>query len=177
MQRQRNKPLVIAVRLLEEQDIPSIVSAFGQIGSIGKSKSLYERYLSEQATGRRTVLLALEGGEFAGYLTIDWQSQYPAFQREGIPEINDFYVLPRVRRRGIGTRLMQEAERRIAERSPVAGIGVGLYSDYGAAQRLYVLRGYVPDGRGLVRGHRPVAPGEEVTVDDSLAIYLKKHLV
>ena len=49
-------------------------------------------------------------------------------------------------------------------------------SDYGTAQRLYVLRGYVPDGRGLhYRGHYPMY-GEKITVDASLAIYLTKKL-
>ena len=37
---------------------------------------------------------------------------------------------------------------RDAGRSPLAGIGFGLYADYGAAQRLYVKCGYLPDGRG-----------------------------
>jgi ribosomal protein S18 acetylase RimI-like enzyme len=51
-------------------------------------------------------------------------------------------VLPRYRRQAIGTKLMDEAERLILERSPIIGIGVGLDSDCGAAQRLYVKRGY-----------------------------------
>ncbi len=57
-----------------------------------------------------------------------------------------------------------------------AGIGVGMTPDYGAAQRLYVLRGYVPDGRGLhYRGHH-IEYGEGITVDDSLVFYLSKEL-
>ena len=91
------------------------------------------------------MLLALLSGEVAGYLTVDWQPAYPPFRQEGIPEIQDFNVLPPLRRRGIGGRLMDEAERRIAERASVAGIGVGMFGDYGAAQRMYVKRGYVPD--------------------------------
>ena len=58
----------------------------------------------------------------------------------------------------------------------MAGIGVGMDPDYGPAQRLYVLRGYVPDGRGLhYRGHY-IQYGEEIIVDDSLALYLTKDL-
>ena len=30
----------------------------------------------------------------------------------------------------------------------IVGIGVGLYPDYGSAQRLYIKRGYLPDGHG-----------------------------
>jgi len=44
---------------------------------------------------------------------------------------------------------MDQAEQIIAERSDIVGIGVGLYADYGTAQRMYARRGYVPDGHGL----------------------------
>jgi len=71
---------------------------------------------------------------------------------------------------------MDKAENEIAKKSPVAGIGVGMTADYGAAQRMYVLRGYIPDGRGLhYKDHYPVY-GETVTVDDDLALYLTKKL-
>ena len=78
--------------------------------------------------------------------------------------------------RGIGSRLMDAAEALIAERSPVAGIGVGLYPDYGPAQRLYVLRGYLPDGRGIAWNGTNVSPGQTVEVDDELALYFTKAL-
>ena len=71
---------------------------------------------------------------------------------------------------------MDEAERKVSERSGVAGIGVGMSPDYGAAQRLYVRRGYVPDGRGLTSKGSPVKPGDEITVDDALVLYLTKTL-
>jgi hypothetical protein len=49
-------------------------------------------------------------------------------------------------------------------------------ADYGAAQKLYALRGYVPDGLGLHWKNHHVQHGEEVTVDDDLALYLTKEL-
>ena len=120
--------------------------------------------------------MALAGGEFAGYLTVDWSPVYPPFRLGGIPEITDFNVLPPFRRRGIGTRLMDEAERRIAERSPVVRIGFGLTPDYGAAQRMYVMRGYVPDGMGMRKNDRYVKPGDRLTADDDLVLFLTKRL-
>ena len=83
-------------------------------------------------------------------------------------------MLPRFRRQGIGTSLMDEAERKVSERSGVAGTGIGMSPDYGAAQRLYVRRGYVPDGKGLTSNGSPVRPGDEITVDDGLVLYLTK---
>ena len=71
---------------------------------------------------------------------------------------------------------MDEAEGRIAERSSVVGIGVGLYRDYGAAQRMYIKRGYIPDGRGVYYDTEQVQPGQRVPVDDSLALFFTKEL-
>ena len=69
---------------------------------------------------------------------------------------------------------MDEAERRIAVRSPAVGIGVGLYTDYGTAQRMYARRGYIPDGRGVCYDTQPVRPGQAVPVDDSLVLFFTK---
>jgi GNAT superfamily N-acetyltransferase len=165
----------LAIRLLEAPDIEPIAAAFAAIGW-NKPASQYRRYLTEQQRGERVVLVALLHGSFAGYVTIAWQSGYPPFRAASIPEIVDFNVLPDRRRRGIGSRLLDAAEQRIAARSTEAGIGVGLDPDYGAAQRLYVKRGYVPDGRGLAWGDRHVRWGETVTVDDSLSLYFTKRL-
>jgi hypothetical protein len=71
---------------------------------------------------------------------------------------------------------MDEAERIIGQHSSVAGIAVGLYADYGPAQRLYALRGYVPDTRGIYVGGQPVLPGTQVLVNDDLLLYLTKNL-
>jgi GNAT superfamily N-acetyltransferase len=164
----------LIIRLLETEDIQSIVSAFAAIGW-DKPATQYERYLAEQQRGERVVLVAVWHDSFAGYLTIVWQSGYTAFRDASIPEIVDFNVLPQLRRRGIGSQLLEEAERRVAERSAVVGIGVGMDPDYGAAQRLYVKRGYIPDGRGLSSHNRAVASGETVTVDDGLVLYFTKN--
>ncbi len=134
---------------LGEDDAPVIAAAFEAIGW-DKPVEQYRHYLQEQVAGERTVLVARLDGAFAGYVTVVWAPAYAALREAGIPEIADFNVLPHVRRRGIGTALMDAAEDLVGKRSDTVGIGVGLYPDYGPAQRLYVLRGYVPDGRGVV---------------------------
>jgi GNAT superfamily N-acetyltransferase len=163
------------IRTLEAGDVQPIAAAFAAAGW-NKPASQYERYLAEQQRGERVVLVAFLHGAFAGYLTIAWQSGYAPFREAGIPEIVDFNVLPRLRRRGIGSRLMEEAEQRIAERSGAVGIGVGMDPDYGAAQRLYVKLGYIPDGRGLSSNGRHVRWGETVTVNDGLNLHFTKDL-
>jgi ribosomal protein S18 acetylase RimI-like enzyme len=163
------------IRRLEEKDIPEITKAFQELGW-HKPASLYELYLKEQSIGLRDVFVATVEADFAGYLTICWRSSYEPFQNEHIPEIVDFNVLPMFRRQRIGTQLMDVAETTIAEVNPVAGIGVGLDPDFGAAQRLYVLRGYIPDGRGLHYRDHHVKYGEQITLDYDLALYFTKEL-
>ena len=174
------------LRELTAADCLPIAQAFAAQGW-DKPEAQYLRYLADSQAGRRAVLLAevdsqgtggqSTGLQFAGYLTIVWASEYPPFREAGIPEIVDFNVLKKFQRRGIGSALMDEAERRIAAVSPVAGIGVGLDPDYGPAQILYVRRGYVPDGRGAHSHEQPLRYGEMVKVDDGLALFLTKALV
>ena len=167
-----NTPLI---RTLTDADCPLIAEAFTAQGW-NKPASQYQHYLAESQAGQRTVLLAEVDGEFAGYLTIVWISNYLPFREAGIPEIVDFNVLKKFQRQGIGSLLMDEAERCIAARSPVAGIGVGLTADYGAAQILYVRRGYVPDGRGAFSNDRALEYGQMILVDDGLNLYFLKQV-
>ena len=166
---------MLNIRDLAETDPPVIAAACAAQGW-DKHEALYRNYYAEATRGERDVLVAEDEAGHAGYVTIMWASGYPPFRAAGIPEISDFNVLMRCRRRGIGTALMDEAERRIGQRSPVAGLGVGLYADYGAAQILYARRGYIPDGRGLWQGLTQLKYGDQATVNDDLVIYLTKPL-
>jgi GNAT superfamily N-acetyltransferase len=164
---------VVELGSLVAADVEPIVRAFAEIGW-NKPAAQYERYLREEAAGDRRVFVAREHDRFAGYVTIAWRPSYAPFRAAGIPEIQDLNVLPPRQRRGIATRLLDAAEAVIAARASIAGIGVGMTAAYGAAQRLYVRRGYVPDGRGLVARGAEVRHGDTITVDDDLVLYLTK---
>jgi GNAT superfamily N-acetyltransferase len=165
----------IIIREMLESDPPIIAAAFTAQGW-NKPLDQYLRYWHESLQGKRLVLLAQVEAEFAGYLTVVWESDYPPFRQAGIPEIVDFNVLYKFRRRKVGTALMEAAEQRIAVRFPVAGIGVCLHTDYGAAQVLYARRGYVPDGRGVYYHEHYPQYGEQVRIDDDLVLYLTKQV-
>lgn len=160
---------------MKPEDCRLITEAFIK-QSWNKPLKQFQDYIIGQATGRREVLIAEFEGEFAGYLTIVWQSKYPPFGENNIPEINDFNVLIKFRRKGIGTALMDAAENLVAEKAEIVGIGVGLTPDYGAAQRLYAKRGYVPDGRGIFQGETFLKYGDRITVDDDLTLWLTKQM-
>ncbi|MBZ0285722.1 MAG: GNAT family N-acetyltransferase [Anaerolineae bacterium] len=166
---------MLTIRLLTEPDIQPIAAAFAELGW-NKPASQYARYLAEQESGLRTVFVAFVDEAFAGYVTVLWQSGYPPFREANIPEIADFNVLPELRRQGIGGRLMDAAEASVAERFPVVGIGVGLFADYGAAQRMYMKRGYIPDGRGIFTQGHFVQYNESIVIDDEPALYFMKYL-
>ncbi len=164
----------VSVNLLEAADIPLIMAAF-----IRPEWHTSEPYLNSllewQQKGEIVCLLARYEGKIAGILHVRWISEYPSFAEQGIPEIKDLWVLSTLRRYGIATALIDEAERLIFQRSPVAGIGVGLYADYEPAQRLYIRRGYNFDGTGLTYKNNPVPPGTSVFVDDDLVMFLTKE--
>jgi GNAT superfamily N-acetyltransferase len=166
----------LTIRPLQTEDIQPIAAAFAAIGWHGKTAAQYERYLAEQEAGKRITLVSFQNGEFRGYVNVEWASGYTPFGEAGIPEITDFNVLPAHQRQGIGAQLMDEAERLAGERSPVVGIGVGMSAAYGAAQRLYVQRGYIPDGRGLTYDGRFLTEGETTRLDDSLVLYFTRRL-
>ncbi len=133
--------------------------------------------LEENQQSSRVTLLAYDEGKLAGCCHLLFQSEYPNFQMENIPEINDLNVFPEFRRRGIASALMDECERIASKSTTAIGLGVGLYRDYGNAQMMYTQRGYVLDGNGVFYQNIEVKPGEQVRVDDDLLVYLIKQLV
>ena len=163
------------INWLREADIPEIVAAFRRIGW-NKPAELYKEYLVEQQHHQRAVWVARVNGAFAGYLTLCRCSHYPPFEAAGIPEIKDLNVLPEYRNNGIASLLLDEAEATAHKYSGIIGIGVGMYPDYGAAQRLYVKRGYIPDGRGLCYDYQQLSVGESTINDDNLVLMLTKKL-
>ena len=144
---------------------------------ITREAGFFERCLEEQKNNFREVFLARYGGELAGFVVLNWRSQYALFKRMEIPEIQDLNVLPGMRRNGIATSLIHHCEAATRGRqSAHIGIAVGLDSSYGAAQRLYVKLGYVPDGNGITYDRQPVCKGELRPVDDDLCLMMVKAI-
>lgn len=132
--------------------------------------------LNENNTNKRVTMIAYYNDSLAGCCHLIYESQNPHFLDNNIPEINDLNVFPEYRRKHIANRLFDELELIASNTSNYIGLGVGLYRDYGNAQRMYTSRGYVMDGRGICYKNIPVKSGESVMVDDDLLIYLVKNL-
>lgn len=165
----------LSIRPPEAGDSVALSTAFSAIGW-SKPVSLFEQYLVEQQQGSRWMRVAVWESSVAGYVTVVWESEDPALRDLRIPEIVDLNVLPDFRRRGIGRLLLSHAEAEAQIRSDRVGIRVGLHSGYGAAQRLYVTSGYVPDGSGALRSGTPVPEDAAVPLDDDTTLRLVKVL-
>lgn len=137
------------IRPMAQGDIAKLTRVFAERWKWRSTHRQYQRYWQEHQKGQRVLLLALCDEQIAGYVNILWQAQDEALRAAKIPEINDLVVHTRFRRQGIALTLMQEAEQVVTVRQePVVGLGCGVSSYYGAAQRLYAKLGYIPDGRG-----------------------------
>ncbi|MCM3700569.1 GNAT family N-acetyltransferase [Paenibacillus macerans] len=136
----------------------------------------FRKCLEENAAGSRITLMAFYDDQLAGCCHLLYSSPYPFFRENNIPEINDLNVFPEYRRKKIASRLFDELESTVSAFSKYVGLGVGLYKDYGNAQKMYTSRGYVMDGNGITYKNVQVEPGKLVMVDDDLIIYLVKDL-
>jgi GNAT superfamily N-acetyltransferase len=145
-------------------------------GFYAKRAGYFSACMDAQSRDGLVLLVARDDEDLLGYLKVVWQPEYPPFRVQGIPEVQDLNVVVRARQRGVASRLMDRAEQLIATHSPVAGIGVGLHPGYGPAQRMYVLRGYVPDALPLTYHDAPVAEYQPVVLDDDLVMHLTKTL-
>ncbi|MBA3958123.1 MAG: GNAT family N-acetyltransferase [Parachlamydiaceae bacterium] len=168
----------LILQILQEEDLPGIISTFNfPWTSLQATQEKWERYYAEQQRSIRIVYLVKIQNQCVGYGNLLWISEYPGFKEGNIPEINDVWILDAHRGNGFGTKLIQHLEGIARQHNhKQIGIGVGLYKDYGSAQKLYVQMGYVPDKNGVTYKCQPVVPGDSYPVDDDLIIWLKKDL-
>lgn len=165
----------ITIRDLKEADARIITDeeiAQGWEATIDK----YLIRLKDQAEGRAITLVAEYRGNVAGYINVYPDSTWGSFANQGLPEIVDFGVLEKYRRLGIGGKLMDVAEEIAGKYADIVYLGVGLHYGYGSAQRMYVKRGYIPDGKGVWYGPTVCEQYENCCNDDDLVLYLSKKL-
>ncbi|PCK00398.1 MAG: GNAT family N-acetyltransferase [Zetaproteobacteria bacterium] len=137
----------------------------------------YERCMERHENGELLLIIASIEGREVGYCLLNWQPKYAYFKKQSLPEIQDLNVLSHYRRRGIGRTLVDYCEGLARDKGhKEMGIGVGLNSSFGAAQRLYVCHGYIPDGCGVSYDRKQVAAGEFRPIDDNLSLMMIKTL-
>lgn len=169
----RDKEMLI--RDLQQSDAATITDEESAQGYRVNAEKYHMR-LRHQAEEKSISLVAEYKGNIAGYINVYPNSKWGAFANQGYPEIVDFGVLEKYRRNGIGSKLMDIAEQISAEYADIVYLGVGMHSGYGTAQRMYVKRGYIPDGTGVWYGDTVCEQYADCKNDDDLILYLSKKL-
>ena len=161
------------IRKMIESDIKHLSQGFINQGWPGREEIL-ARYFLKQESGEREVLVAEVESAVAGYITILPDAKQGPFAGMA-PELSDFNVFETFQNQGIGNLLMEEAEKRVKLVSDKVTLGVGLHSGYGPAQRLYIKRGYIPDGTGVWYRNQPLEMNATSQNNDDLVLYLVKE--
>ena len=168
-------PKPIQLRIATNDDIDVFITAAIQdffSGSEEEARSNLGPY-DENDT---SFIIAYEDDAPVAIVTIRWNPHYPPFKEAGIPLIQNLEVKWELRGMGYGNRVMEAIEQHIAKRADKAGICVALFDDYGPAQRLYVRRGFVPDGRGACHRFTPLKQGQTITLNGDHLIWLVKDV-
>lgn len=136
----------------------------------------YENYYKEQEENKRKVFIAEYKGEVSGLCTLVLNSEEGPWVDMGYPEIVDLTVFFHVHNNGIGNKLLDVIEQEAAKISDTVYLAVGVHSGYGAAQRIYVKRGYIPDGSGVWYQGKQLEQYAPCCNDDDLLLFMSKKL-
>ncbi len=161
------------IRDMEETDIAELS---GEAENPEETAGYFEKQAGHIRSGMCTGLIAFCQGQMAGYVYLYYRCKWGGLGNRGYPGIVDLYVPERFRRRGIGGRLMDIAERIAADYSDKVYLDVGLNSTFGSAHRLYAGRGYIPDGRGCYYEEKVCGVNEPCINSDELTLCLVKEI-
>lgn len=168
----------LLIRQMHESDIDKILLRYTFPWSTPeKTRDLWNGYFKEQLAGIRVVAVICEGDEILGYGSFLKAPECPFFVADLIPEINAVWIDETHRNQGLGTALIEWIENLASKEGyKRIGIGVGLYRDYGPAQKLYFKLGYAPEGKGITYKGKSTEPGKAYPLDDDLIFWLVKEL-
>lgn len=166
----------IVIRTMVKSDIIAFYTAFKE-QVWNKPAEIFEKYFKEQEVKERYVIVAEINNEVAGYATLLPKDKNGPYSNMDIPTVCDFNVIIKYQNRGIGTLILDKTEKIAAETCNRICLGVGLHSGYGSAQRMYVKRGYIPDGTGVWFNNANLKQYAECINNDDLILYMSKQLV
>ena len=165
----------MSVIIRDDVDLAFLCDSIYQADELEQSH--YERCLEDLRQGKRAIYGAYYQGRPAGCVMLNWYPRYKVFRKLSIPEIQDLYVLPEYRKKGIGRHLIEYCEDTCRGKDLTqVGISVGLNCSFGAAQRLYCNLGYKPDGMGITHDREPIDEKRPYFIDADLCLMMIKEL-
>ena len=169
-------PADVVIRLLLPSDAELLSNSFSQQGW-HKPVEQFRAYYRQQVEHQRQVFVAVIDDNPIGYICLLPRAPAGPFHSLDVPCLSDFNVLMDYQRQGIGSMLMDAAEQAALQTGARSiCLGVGLHPGYGAAQRMYVKRGYVPDGSGVWYRDERLPISAPCLNDDDLVLYMEKLL-
>jgi GNAT superfamily N-acetyltransferase len=162
--------LVRSMIELDAQKIHQSLCAQGWNSDINK----FNDYFDMQKRNERIIFIASNKGVVLGYVTLSLNPSYGPWKNTLTPMIIDLNVFKIYQKNGVGTLLMDAAEAYAFKYTNIVTLGVGLHHGYGQAQRLYIKRGYIPEGSGIWVNDEIATPYATVINDDDLNLYLYK---
>ena len=159
----------ISIHLAQKDEIPELINWFTD--NYYHDREQAEKHFADHIDQDGATFVAKENNQLVGYVTVGIS------YTKKIPLIANFYVAEGYRRMGLGTRLLDLAEEYIAKNlGDRVVLWVPILDAFGPAQIMYIKRGYVPDGRGVVTDNTPVKAGDKVTISDEFHWCLEKEL-
>lgn len=163
----------IIIRSMEQADV-DILFNIHQAFNDPPNRAFFQNYFDKQENGTLYVVVAEYENNIAGYTTLHPSAEYGPFI--GYPMIVDLRVYEKFRNMGIANKILDRAEEIAAKLSHKVTLGVGMHYGYGAAQRIYAKRGYIPDGSGVWYNDAQLEQYADCKNDDDLVLYLSKEL-
>ena len=122
----------------------------GQINFDWAAHQKHRERLGRQYAGKAVYLIAWCGDIPVGHVLLEWSGTSDEPMRSQLlhcPNLEDLFVVPQHRSKGVGSRLLQEAEARV-QQEDYSHIGLGVAVDNPGARRLYQHQGYDDAGFG-----------------------------
>lgn len=167
---------VIRIRSMMPEDAKALYDTYLSYGWHPNIET-YENYYKEQEDGTRLVFIAEYEGRVSGQCTLVLNPTGGAWGNQGYPEIVDLTVFSDVHNKGIGSKLLDAVEKEASKISSKVCLAVGVHSGYGAAQRLYVKRGYNFDGSGVWYQGKQLDQYAPCVNDDDLLLFMSKDFL
>lgn len=164
----------VVIREMSYDDIPFICKADNDESE--KNVAYLKNQLKNQDNHECSALIALYQGKAAGYVFLYYKCRWGGLANCNIPGVVDLIVFEEYRKKGIATNLMNVAEDIAKRHSDKVYLDVCLYSEYGPAQRLYIKRGYLPDGKGVYYEEKVLETDAICKNNDELTLCLIKEL-
>ena len=164
----------IDIRKMNYDDIPLICKADHDESE--RNITYIKNQLVNQEKQECSALIALYHGKVAGYVFLYYKCRWGGLANCNVPGVVDLIVFEEYRQKGIATNLMNVAEDIAKKYSNKVYLDVCLSSEYGPAQRLYIKRGYIPDGKGVYYEERVCETDAVCKNNDELTLCLVKEL-